>query len=316
MTARVATIAGQFDLVAALLDRLRPRGKSLIVTAFGDSIAPHGGGTWLGGLIRILGPLGLGDRIIRTSVFRLAQDDLLAATQSGRRSFYALTETGARQFHAASPRIYAVRDGTWDETWTQVWLSDHVSQEDRAALQRELRWLGFNPLGRNLMIHPGAERDAVEQAVGGLNLKQSTSILTARDDAKSDALETARILVAQTWPLADIAADHQAFIATFEPVRDALYDGGVGDPAFCFALRTLLVHDYRRVVLRDPMLPADLLDPDWPGLRAAALARDIYQRIAWPAQHHVMASLEKFDGPFGQPTADFSIRFGGLPAAA
>ena len=50
------------ELVNDLLNRLKPRGKSLIVTVFGDALQPHGGGAWLGGLIRILGPMGLSER--------------------------------------------------------------------------------------------------------------------------------------------------------------------------------------------------------------------------------------------------------------
>src|SRR5262249_32498037 len=33
-----------------------PRAKSLVVTVWGDAIAPHGGSVWLAGLIRLLAP--------------------------------------------------------------------------------------------------------------------------------------------------------------------------------------------------------------------------------------------------------------------
>src|ERR1700760_1992542 len=49
-----------------------PRARSLIVTVWGDALAPHGGEVWLAGLIRLLAPFGINERLTRTSVFRLA----------------------------------------------------------------------------------------------------------------------------------------------------------------------------------------------------------------------------------------------------
>ncbi len=42
------------------------------------------------------------------------------------------------------------------------------------------------------------------------------------------------------------------------------------------AARTLLIHDWRRIVLRDPGLPAALLPQDWPGEAARHLTASIY----------------------------------------
>src|SRR6266700_1950701 len=55
-----------------------PRAKSLIVTVWGDALAPHGSAVWLAGLIRLMAPFGINERLVRTSVFRLSQDGWLA----------------------------------------------------------------------------------------------------------------------------------------------------------------------------------------------------------------------------------------------
>ena len=49
------------------LDRHPARAKSLIVTVYGDLIAAHGGTVWLGSFIRLVEPLGLNERTVRTS---------------------------------------------------------------------------------------------------------------------------------------------------------------------------------------------------------------------------------------------------------
>jgi len=50
-----------------------PRARSLLVTVWGDTLAPHGGDVWLSTLIQLLAPFGVNERLVRTSVFRLAR---------------------------------------------------------------------------------------------------------------------------------------------------------------------------------------------------------------------------------------------------
>src|SRR5690606_24964057 len=60
-----------------------PRSKSVVMTVFGDAVMPRGGSAWLGSLIDLLAPFGISDRLVRTSVFRLAEEGWLEATRSG-----------------------------------------------------------------------------------------------------------------------------------------------------------------------------------------------------------------------------------------
>src|SRR5205807_947267 len=108
--------------VRALLRRWRAqrplRAGSLLVTIFGDAIAPRGAAVTLGSLIRLAAPFGLTERLVRTSVARLARDGWLAARRSGRRSEYRLTRAGAERFAEATRRIYGQSPGAWDGRWT------------------------------------------------------------------------------------------------------------------------------------------------------------------------------------------------------
>ena len=132
---------------SALLDRVLEqtelRAKSMIVTVFGDVVLPRGGSTWLGSVIRILEPLGIGDRVVRTAVFRLTQDGTLAGSQKGRRSYYALTESGRSAFEQAEARIYAATAPQWEGDWTLVILTGGLSFGSRDAVRRDLGWMGF-----------------------------------------------------------------------------------------------------------------------------------------------------------------------------
>ncbi len=93
-----------------------------------------------------------------------------------------------------------------------------------------------------------------------------------RLDASADA-ETRRRLAALSWPLDQTASAYRHFLAEFEPLQAALAAGGALPDQDSFIARILLIHAWRRIVLRDPVLPADLLPPDWPGTAARALSR-------------------------------------------
>src|ERR1044071_7443994 len=97
-----------------------PRAKSLIVTLWGDALAAQGGAVWMSGLIRLMAPFGMNERLVRTSVFRLARDGWLAGETHGRRSRYRLTADGARRFAQAHQRIYAPADAHWHGEWEMV----------------------------------------------------------------------------------------------------------------------------------------------------------------------------------------------------
>ena len=57
------------------------RGGSLLVTVFGDAIAPRGGAVTLESLIRLAAPFGLTERLVRTSVARLAREGWLSGAR-------------------------------------------------------------------------------------------------------------------------------------------------------------------------------------------------------------------------------------------
>src|SRR5437588_11472127 len=75
--------------VRALLRRWRAqrplRAGSLLVTIFGDAIAPRGAAVTLGSLIRLAAPFGLTEGLVRNSAGRLERDGVLAARRSRHR---------------------------------------------------------------------------------------------------------------------------------------------------------------------------------------------------------------------------------------
>ncbi len=294
------------------LDAAPPRAPSLVMTIWGDAIAPHGGAVMLPGLIRLLAPLHVNERLVRTSVFRLAREGWLAATPVGRRSLYRLTPDGARRFEQAHRRIYAPHDEPWDETWELV-VADGLSVGERRALGEELRWEGFGMLGAATFVRPSRATAAVGRIGAALGIGDRLVVARARDDAALGGT-TLAAAVPRAWDLAAVAALYRQFLQRFGAVIERFreQDESAHDPEQCFVVRTLLIHAYRRVLLRDPQLPAALLPLDWPGAAAYALCRDFYRLTHRSAERHLIATLEGGDGTLPPAAAAFYHRFGGL----
>ena len=278
-----------------LLCRVAPRTRSLIVTVFGDSLLYRGGGIWLGDLIRLLEPFERAERAVRTAVYRLTLDGTLKAVSRGRRSWYRLTPAGTRRFEAASHRIHACRTLPWDGRWTQVLFSAGIAAADRARVRRELGWLGFAAFSKDMMIHAGGEHPALEPALAEHGIGERSYVLTTAPDRTEEAVERARTLVKETWPLGALDARYRQFVEDFRPLAACL--AGETAPSSAFMRRTLLVHAYRRVLLRDPMLPPELLAPGWPGIEAARLVRTAWHGLDAATASHVAANPSP--GPAG-----------------
>ena len=295
------------------LSRAPPKAKSLVVTVWGDAIAPHGGAVWLSGLIRLLSPLGLNERLVRTSVYRLAREGWLESQQDGRRSLYRLTPLGLTRFEHAYRRIYAPPPAAWDGTWDIVLApSAALAAKTRSELRQELLWEGFGALGPGVFVRPAAATatPALADILEELKLQQRVVVLSARDAPHLGA--SLQAFRGGCWNLAEIAAEYRRFLARFEAVIPHFRrDGGV-DPERCFVVRSLLIHAFRRVTLHDPQLPAALLPQRWPAGSAYALCRDFYRLTQRSAEQHLLSTLETRGGTLPPAAAYFYARFGGL----
>jgi phenylacetic acid degradation operon negative regulatory protein len=290
--------------------RSRPtlRAGSLITTVFGDSIAPRGGTVWLGSLIRAMAPFGINERLVRTSVFRLAKDGWLQSRQIGRRSYYSLTDEGRERFAQATHRIYGEPVGNWDGEWCLLLLSalDTASKE---VVRKECGWLGFGPMSANVLAHPSPDLADLDVTLRRLGVADVLVVLRGQTIRGEQAM---RNLARDSWNLDDIDARYRSFVERFRPAYRAVSGKSRLDEQPAFLIRTLLIQDYRKVLLRDPWLPAELLPADWHGAAAYQLCRNLYRAVHEQADAWLDQVMETADGPLPPPSRAFLQRFGGL----
>ena len=111
------------------------------------------------------------------------------------------------------------------------------------------------------------------------------------------------------WIDRDRLAAHRLSVTD---VIAALGRGSALAPKPSFLVRTLLIQEYRKVLLRDPLLPAELLPAGWNGAAAYQLCRNLYRAVYQAADDYLSEIMETAEGPLPPPFAGFYDRFGGL----
>ena len=300
------------EWIAQFLAADPPRSKSLVVTIFGDAIVPHGGTVWLGSLITLLEPFGVNDRLLRTSVFRLAQEGWLGSQRDGRRSSYSITPDAMARFVHAYRRIYAPLAVHWDGSWTMILTGEGaLNAAERNTVRKELLWEGYSVIAPGIMGHPAADLQVLEELLCRLGVKDKLFVLQSRSVEQVGA-RPLRDMVSDGWNLSGVAEGYSQFIAQFQPLLALLESAADLTDEQAFVVRSLLIHAYRRVQLHDPQLPVELLPEPWPGAQAYQLARDIYLRVYAAAESHILATLRREDPAAPEADASFYQRFGKL----
>ncbi|MDJ1462585.1 MULTISPECIES: PaaX family transcriptional regulator [unclassified Nitratireductor] len=276
-----------------LIDRLHGRGRlrvwSLVITLFGDAIVPRGGEAPLAALQTVMARLGIEAGALRTAMSRLAGDGWVVRERRGRNSFFSLDRHGQHAFDLATRRIYAAGAPDWDGSWTVAIAPPNGNGEHDEALKER----GFLKIAEGVHLLPRTRMPNGDAVLADMLVIHGSS---------AEHPEMLRSL----WPSDEIAAAYAELIADYTPLADQLAGTHMPAPIDAMAARTLLIHDWRRIVLRDPGLPTALLPQDWPGETARRLVRDIYRRLSAPSE----AWLDETGLPALVDPKGFGRRFG------
>lgn len=288
--------------LAPVLEHLRTKPSrtwSIVVTVFGDAVVPRGGSIGIACLLDIFAAMGIGGGVVRTAVSRLATDDWLQSSRVGRSSFYRLTRKGLASFTAAAERVYGGPAPAWDGRF-HLLLADAGAKD--AAARAALEQTGFGAAEPGLWVAPTTRPVPAEAA----------SLI--RMEGCMD-LHTAQRLARRVWTLADTAAAYERFVQAFRPLGDWVGEDGRLSDLDALVARILLVHEYRRVVLRDPLLPPPLLPEGWPGVPARRLCAAIYPALLPGAERWLSRNGRNEDGPL-PPAVGLQRRFAGSEGQA
>ncbi|MGC1502617.1 MAG: PaaX family transcriptional regulator C-terminal domain-containing protein [Sulfitobacter sp.] len=244
------------SLIAGLHGLGGQRVWSLMISLFGDlAQAPdqHIDGPVLSA---IMGCLRVKPEAARVALHRLRNDGWIMSEKAGRISRHSLTETGRAECAAANPRIYADPALTTGR-WTLVLTEDTTTEQIELMAQR-----GFLQLAPRVFGGP-SDADAPQDALV-LPADQAPDWLRRQVTPQMQQPGYENLLKA----LIEVTAELPA------PKDMTAIDVAV--------LRCLVVHNWRRLVLKHAKLPPALVDPDGAGHQCHLLVADLLRRYSRP----------------------------------
>ncbi|SNT05134.1 PaaX family transcriptional regulator C-terminal domain-containing protein [Antarctobacter heliothermus] len=238
--------------VADLRGDISPRVWSLLVTVFGE-LARDGAAIPAAVLGEITTRIGIRPEAMRVALHRLRKDGWIDSTRQGRSSHYRLTAEGRAQTVAATPRIYAVDPPSesaflvlTDPSSPLIWSDKDVWVTPHAVLTAR------PPQGAEIFATPLSAAQVLPRWMRAKTCDDATAALSADLAARLGRLE------------------------------GALDRADLPDPLQTAALRVLVVHSWRRIVLKAPDLPDFVLPDTWAGPDCRARISRLLARLPRP----------------------------------
>lgn len=231
--------------IARLVELDRLRVWSVVITIFGDAVVDRGGVVASSTLAAVISEMGIKPEAFRVAMSRLTKDGWVERSKQGRLSFYQLSQKGAAVFGPASDRIYAKSAGSAD--------------------------------GWRLVVVQGAIEDAPEDAVvlGG-----RTYLTRSTEEIADGLVMSGSIDVLPDWVKARIGPEdiNDGYRDLYAVLQDVVVDGAA--PLEVATLRCLIVHQWRRLVLRHGDLPSSFFPKEWQGEACRSLVQQLLADLA------------------------------------
>jgi phenylacetic acid degradation operon negative regulatory protein len=281
----VVTISDQID---------RPRCEAGLVNArsalfdlYGDHLRDRGGQAPIAAVVKMLAALGIAAPAVRTAVSRMVRQGWLDPVRLPSGPGYALTPRAVHRLDEAARRIYRDTPQPWDGRWHLLVIARVKERTRRTRLRAGLTYLGYAPLDETTWISP--------------RVSPELDALLAAERVTADRFRAAYeddqcALVGRAWDLATLGRAYEQWLTwAHDAVRPRADLPGANPPSEqsggprneairrasekgerpisdeqAFALRSTLVHEWRKFLFVDPGLPEQLLPDDWPGKAAAA----------------------------------------------
>ena len=247
--------------ISALSDLGPMRVWSVIITIFGDLVRPRGGVVSAAALNAIGARLGIRPEAMRVALFRLVKDGWIERRKEGRNSFYVLTQNGSRKFLPATQRIYA-HSPALRGPWTLVSF-DSAPQAD---VTQKLEEDGFFAISSQIYL-----------GSVGSGLEPDTALIMAGE-----------VRIFPAWAKAKLGPDELA--AEFRKLNHRLQQLEQGwalaraSALDAVCLRVLMIHQWRRLLLRHPDVPLEMMPDGWPGEDCRNCVLRLHAQLSQPAE--------------------------------
>lgn len=248
-------------------------------------------------IVVVLGEFGVTTGAARAAVSRLARRGVLEGRRQRRHTDYRLTEPAADNLLVGGSSIarFAAEADSWDGSWTLVGFTlPKEEKAGRSSVRAQLRWWGFAPLYDGVWVSPHPLTEQQHAELVAVNPGVMTVFRAQHVHFQSEATRNP----IHAWDIEGIAEQYETFSRRWEPLLPRISSGAITG-ADAVSARTEVMDTYRRFPSLDPLLPDELMPPDWPRGRARELFVAVYDGVAEPAEEHMRAVIAQVaDGPY------------------
>ena len=293
-----------------LVDQLHEEGRlrvwSIAITIFGDAVVLRGGIIGLTALQEIMAKLRIEANAVRTAMSRLTKDGWLIRDKTGRQSYYSLAQEGQASFESATRRIYAANSPDWTGEFEIVLApeNDMKAKEKRA---NQMKTQGYGSPLSGVYIRPITKQNH------GTRVIRQDDVLVSMIAGEINSISLSEFS-GQCWPMEELERDYLRFSKRYQPMLHRLQNSQNPDtsnfaPLDALALRVLLIHDWRRLVLRDADLPKEFRPEGWPGENAREITRQLYSFLLTASEQWLDMCFTKDGNALPQASAQLYERF-------
>lgn len=264
---------------------------SVIITFFGDSVAPRGGAISTTTVQTVMATLGIGAGTVRTAFSRLAKDGWVTRQKVGRNTYYSLSETGQLPFLEAEAVIYAGPSKPANQKNKVRWLL--VTRSPQKTRLNDIYRTGIK-LNKDTYLFP--------KPGGARQMK-----ILSTDQALISIVESTDIpqwVIDQVAP-ASVRDSYTRLQKKTEEISSHLPD----DRLSALAIRTLLIHEWRRLLLRRDESSSTLLPADWPYEACRQSVSTLYQQLSPAAESWLNSEALGPNGSLEKSGVDTHQRF-------
>lgn len=251
------------SILAHINAEKRLRVWSVILTFFGDAIVTRGGTVSAQSVSQIMQSLGIEDGAVRTAFSRLTKDGWVTRKKMGRSSFYSLAEKGYEPFAKATTQIYAIPN--YDDKPHENWILATASSDGKERLKAIADENHALMMDAHIVVFAKFDDELI------IKLEKANCLITQGADYSVPAW------IKDNETLKQLKSEFENFIVNFKALPTNL------SPLDAMAARCLLIHEWRRLILKMPNVPTALLPvampEDWPSVACAHMVADKYKAL-------------------------------------
>lgn len=241
--------------IDAFQERTPLRVGSLLVTIFGDSVLPYGDFVKLSSLLEITSAIGIDDGAVRVAIHRLEKVGWLKKHKVGRNAHYGLGKAGEEESRQAAKLIY---DFEQPQSFGELQMLVLREGSGRAEFRDNLVASGWGLVAPNILLTSGSD----QQLAALENREKETPDFRFPLNAETEDI---RRLCIKGFELDELNVAYRAYVELYQNILNGKPAPQLLNMQDALILRILMIHDYRRLILKEPRLAPYCLPKDWYG---------------------------------------------------